>query len=78
MPILNFSIPLDLKEAFNETFRGRNKSAIIADLMRDAIERENDRNRAAISLDELLMRRATSPSLDEKDDVDPLEFRRRR
>jgi hypothetical protein len=78
MPILNFSIPLDLKEAFNETFRGRNKSAIIADLMRDAIERENDRKRAAISLDELLKRRATSPSLDEKDDVDPLEFRRRR
>lgn len=78
MPILNFSIPQDLKEAFNETFRGRNKSAIIAELMRDAIERENDRKRAVKTLDELLMRRATSPSLDEKDDVDPLEFRRRR
>jgi hypothetical protein len=77
MAVVNYSIPQDLKEAFNKTFKRRNKSAIIADLMRDAIETENARNRSVKSLDELLMRRATSPFV-EDEDIDPHEFRRRR
>ena len=39
MVTVNFSVPDDVKEAFNEAFEGRNKSAIIADLMREAVER---------------------------------------
>ncbi len=38
MSTVNFSVPEDIKEAFNRTFEGRNKSAIIADLMRKAVE----------------------------------------
>lgn len=39
MATVNFSVPDDIKKVFNETFRGRNKSAVIADLMREAVER---------------------------------------
>lgn len=39
MATMNFSIPDEVKEAFNETFAGENKSAVIAQLMRDAIEK---------------------------------------
>ena len=77
MAIVNFSIPEDLKEAFNKTFQRRNKSAIIAELMRDAIEAENAHKRSVKTLDELRMRRATSPFV-EDDDADPHDFRRRR
>jgi len=31
---VNFSVPDEVKEAFNQTFEGQNKSAIIAALMR--------------------------------------------
>ena len=39
MATVNFSVPDEVKEAFNRTFRGQNKSAIIAELMREAVER---------------------------------------
>jgi hypothetical protein len=39
MSTVNFSVPEDIKNAFNEVFEGQNKSAVIADLMRDAVER---------------------------------------
>ena len=42
MATVNFSVPEDVKNAFNDTFKNRNKSAIIADLMREAVERERD------------------------------------
>ncbi len=38
MSTVNFSVPEDVKDAFNRTFQGQNKSAIIADLMRTAVE----------------------------------------
>ncbi len=37
MGTMNFSIPDDVKDAFNETFAAENKSAIVADLMRKAV-----------------------------------------
>jgi hypothetical protein len=40
MGTMNFSIPDDLKEAFNKTFEGQNKSAVITRLMTRAIEEE--------------------------------------
>ena len=39
MATVNFSVPEDVKAAFNETFRGQNKSTIIAELMREAVGR---------------------------------------
>ena len=77
MTIINLSIPEDLKEAFNETFRGRNKSAIIAELMRDAIEAERQRKEGGKAIDAILMLRATS-AFKEDDDLDRPNRRRRR
>ncbi len=38
MGTMNFSIPDDVKEAFNKAFEGENKSAIVTRLMVQAIE----------------------------------------
>jgi len=38
MATVNFSVPEEVKEAFNKTFAGKNKSAIIARLMSEAVE----------------------------------------
>ncbi len=77
MAIMNFSIPADLKEAFNETFRGRNKSAIIARLMRDAIDEERHREVGGKAIDAILMLRAMKPSIEDGDAARPDRRRRR-
>jgi metal-responsive CopG/Arc/MetJ family transcriptional regulator len=76
MPFINFSISEDLKESFNKTFRGRNKSAIVAQLMRDAIENERHRQEGGRAIDAILMLRATSPSLEGEDAARPKRRRR--
>ena len=38
MATVNFSVPEEVKEAFNKTFAGKNKSAIIARLMSEAVD----------------------------------------
>jgi hypothetical protein len=48
MATMNFSIPDDVKEAFNRAFEGENKSAVVAGLMRKAVE---DRERSRRSAD---------------------------
>ena len=40
MAFMNFSVPQDVKDAFNATFQRKNKSAVITELMIEAIERE--------------------------------------
>ncbi|MEO7206624.1 MAG: hypothetical protein ABI356_09715 [Steroidobacteraceae bacterium] len=40
MATVNFSVPDDVKEAFDQTFGDRNKSAVIAELMRQAVRNE--------------------------------------
>lgn len=37
MATVNFSVPDEVKAAFDETFGGQNKSAILAELMRRAV-----------------------------------------
>lgn len=54
MATVNFSVPEDVKEAFNETFTGRNKSAIVADLLREAVEREKRRQAHVAACDSIL------------------------
>ncbi|MBX9590447.1 MAG: hypothetical protein K2X43_14160 [Hyphomonadaceae bacterium] len=44
MATMNFSIPDEVKEAFNKAFAGENKSAIVARLMLQAID-EAERSR---------------------------------
>ena len=57
MATVNFSVPEDVKAAFNETFEGRNKSAVIAELMREAVERVRRRQRGREAIERILHRR---------------------
>ena len=64
MGTVNFSIPDDLKDAFNAAFAGHNKSAVVAGLMREAIERAKRRQRSRLAIDRLLARHAEAPVRD--------------
>lgn len=52
MATVNYSVPDEVKQAFNETFAGRNKSAVIAELMLRGIEEEKARRRRAKAIEE--------------------------
>ena len=57
MAIVNYSVPEDVKRAFNETFKGRNKSAVIAELMREAVRRVHRRDQSHEAIEQILKRR---------------------
>jgi Glu-tRNA(Gln) amidotransferase subunit E-like FAD-binding protein len=59
MPNVNFSVPEDVKEAFNTTFDGQNKSALMTSLMREAVERAQSQQR-------ILARRQNAPHITEE------------
>ena len=61
MATVNFSVPEDVKTAFNETFKGRNKSAVIAELMREAVERVRRRQEGQEAIERILRRRRRAP-----------------
>lgn len=63
MATVNFSVPDDVKEAFNAAFKDRNKSAIIAELMREAVEREVRQQRSREAIDRILARRKHAPTI---------------
>ena len=63
MATVNFSVPEDVKQAFNQAFEGKNKSAIIADLMREAVERAQRRQQQSEAIDRILERRKYAPSV---------------
>ena len=65
MPTVNFNIPEDIKNAFNTVFEGQNKSAVIADLMRDAVAREQRRKRHCSAVDRILANRMNAPRFSE-------------
>ncbi len=65
MPTVNFSVPEDVKEAFNNTFEGQNKSAVIADLMREAVDRAKGQQRAKEAYQRILLRRQRAPVVTE-------------
>ncbi len=65
MPTVNFSVPEDVKDAFNAAFEGQNKSAVIADLMREAVARAQARRRHHSAVDRILARRANAPHVTE-------------
>ena len=54
MATVNFSVPEDVKQAFNETFADENKSAVLTRLMREAIEERQRMRRRAAAIDALL------------------------
>ena len=63
MSTVNFSVPEDVKDAFNATFEGQNKSAIIADLMREAVERAQQRRKSEAAYKRILRRRKHAPTI---------------
>lgn len=65
MSTVNFSVPEDVKEAFNTTFASQNKSAVIADLMREAVERAQSQQRGKDAFQRILARRQYAPGVTE-------------
>ena len=66
MPTVNFSVPEDIKNAFNTTFEGQNKSAVIAELMREAVERAQSQQRSKEAYQRILERRQHAPHISEE------------
>ena len=58
MATVNFSVPEDVKREFNEAFKGENKSAVLTQLMRRAVEERRRQQRRAAAADALLTLRA--------------------
>lgn len=58
---VNFSVPDQIKDSFNTVFAGRNKSAIVAELMREAVEREARRLRSQQAIERIIERRPKAP-----------------
>jgi len=58
MATVNFSVPDEVKEAFNRTFAKQNKSAISAELMRKAVEEAKRQKRRAEAMRRLTKGRA--------------------
>lgn len=57
MATVNFSVPDDIKEAFQSTFANENRSAIIASLMKQAVEERKRQQQRAAAIDALLVLR---------------------
>ena len=63
MGIVNFSVPDDVKEEFNKTFKGENKSAILTRLMQQAIEEHKRQQRRTKAIDAILKIRSRQTSV---------------
>ena len=64
---VNFSVPDDVRDAFNEVFKDRNKSAIIAELMREAVDRFRRRKRGREAIERILERRRDRAPMSDDD-----------
>ena len=60
MATMNFSIPDDVKERFNQTFVNSNKSAIVSKLLEEAIERAERKQRSDMAIQKILAIRKTN------------------
>jgi predicted aspartyl protease len=56
-----------VKQAFNQAFQGQNKSAIIAGLMREAVERVERKQRHHQAIAQILERHKSAPTVTEED-----------
>lgn len=62
MATMNFSVPDEVKKAFDRAFKGRNKSAVIAELMRRAVAEADLQKRRAELFRSLTARRSRRPA----------------
>ncbi len=67
MATVNFSVPEEVKEAFNKTFAGKNKSAIIAKLMSEAVEQAMRQQQREEAFRLLTERRKLRPSMTDEE-----------
>lgn len=72
MATIHFSVPEDVKAAFNAAFAGRNKSAVIARLMREAVEEEAKKQRRREAMERIMETRKHATPVSEE------EFRKAR
>lgn len=61
MATMNFSIPDEIKERFNQAFANVNKSAIVAKLMEDAIAQAKRKKQSDKAARRILRRLKTAP-----------------
>jgi hypothetical protein len=61
MSTMNFSVPDDVKTSFNEAFADQNKSAVVVQLMREAVARVERQKRSLAATQRLLKRHAQAP-----------------
>lgn len=61
MGTMNFSIPDDIKERFNRTFADRNKSAIVAQFLEEAVARDERKQQSDEAIKRIILRRQTAP-----------------
>jgi hypothetical protein len=62
MATVNFSVPDDVRDLFNATFAHTNKSAVIAELMREAVERAARQRARQHAIESILKRRSKAPA----------------
>lgn len=65
MATVNFSVPDDVKDAFNLAYQGQNKSAVITEMMREAVERAEHKQRRRDAVANILARRAETEPVSE-------------
>ena len=66
MATVNFSVPSDVKEAFDKVFNRQNKSAVLTDLMRQAVDERRRRLRRARVVEKLLALRKRTRRITDK------------
>ncbi|MBX3326494.1 MAG: hypothetical protein KF682_11410 [Nitrospira sp.] len=66
MATVNFSVPSDVKDAFDKAFRRQSKSAVLTGLMRQAVEERRRLQRRAKVVDQLLSLRKQTRRVTEK------------
>lgn len=66
MATVNFSVPVEIRDEFNRCFAGENKSAILTQLMREAIEKYKRQQRRAQAIERLLAFRQMQPAINQQ------------
>ncbi len=67
MATMNFSVPEDVKKQFDKVFAGKNKSAILTQLMQQAIEEQKRVGGRKRAIDHLLALREKAPRVTDKE-----------
>ncbi len=66
MATINFSVPEQVKKQFDKVFAGKNKSAVLTQLMQQAIEEQKRLERRKRAIDQLLALRDKAPRVTDK------------